>query len=180
MRAAQLIERLGRLLRAGDHGGGLNPAQWEALRFLARANRFSRTPAGLALYQGSTRGTASQTLIALETKGLIARTRSEADRRSVDLELTQAGRALLHGDGVHVLAQVVAASGVAEPLAEGLEATLRAAIAARGGRAFGACHTCRHFRRDQREGESAHHCALLDEPLSDADSDMICAEQASV
>ena len=31
LRAAHLIERLGRLLRAGDHAAGLNPAQ--AARF---------------------------------------------------------------------------------------------------------------------------------------------------
>ena len=39
--------------------------------FIARANRFSRTPAALADYAGSTRGTISQTLIALEQKGLV-------------------------------------------------------------------------------------------------------------
>ncbi len=72
--AAQLIERLDRLVRSGESGHGLNPAQWEALRYLARANRFSRNPAALADYLGSTRGTVSQTLIALEQKGHVART----------------------------------------------------------------------------------------------------------
>jgi DNA-binding MarR family transcriptional regulator len=68
-RAVDLIERMGRLLRASDHASGLNPAQAEALRYLLRANRFSRTPAALAEYLGSTRGTVSQTLLALEAKG---------------------------------------------------------------------------------------------------------------
>ena len=63
-RAAILIERLGRLLQTEEQETGLNPAQWQALRFLGRANRFSRTPATVADYLGSTRGTVSQTLIA--------------------------------------------------------------------------------------------------------------------
>ncbi len=43
--AAELIDRLERLVRASEQAGDLNPAQWEVLRYLARANRFSRTPA---------------------------------------------------------------------------------------------------------------------------------------
>ena len=70
LEAAYLIGRLDRLARSGINVAGLNPAQWDALRYLSRANRFSRTPAALADYAGSTRGTISQTLIALEQKGL--------------------------------------------------------------------------------------------------------------
>ena len=92
LRAAHLIERLGRLLRAGDHAAGLNPAQAEALRYLARANRFSRTPASLAVYLGSTRGTVSQTLMALEAKGLLTRAKSSADARARCIRLTAVGR----------------------------------------------------------------------------------------
>lgn len=77
LEAARLIDRIERLARSGVPVHGLNPAQWEALRYLGRANRFSRTPAGLAAYLGSTRGTVSQTLIALEQKGFLARQVSE-------------------------------------------------------------------------------------------------------
>ena len=56
LEAAHLIDRLERLARLGDAPGGINPAQWKALRYLARANRFSRTPAALADYLASTRG----------------------------------------------------------------------------------------------------------------------------
>ncbi|MCC6205883.1 MAG: MarR family transcriptional regulator, partial [Hyphomicrobiales bacterium] len=91
LEAARLIDRIERLVRSGVTVHGLNPAQWEALRYLARANRFSRTPAGLAAYLGSTRGTVSQTLIALEQKGFVARQASDRDRRSIDLSLTAKG-----------------------------------------------------------------------------------------
>lgn len=43
MSARCRVERFVR--RADDHAGGLNPAQWEALCYLARANRFSRPAA---------------------------------------------------------------------------------------------------------------------------------------
>lgn len=178
LRAAHLVERLGRVLRVGDHASGLNPAQAEALRFLARANRFSRTPAALADYLGSTRGTVSQTLFALEAKGLIERRANARDGRSVTLALTKAGANFLDTDPTRTLAHAVDASGGNAQLADDLEAALRAAIAQRGGRAFGACHTCRHFRRNQRLGAHPHHCALLDEPLNEAEGALICAEQS--
>lgn len=176
LRAAHLIERLGRVLRSGDHAAGLNPAQSEALRYLARANRFSRTPAALADYLGSTRGTVSQTLLALEAKGLIERRSNERDARSVTLALNKAGVDFLKTDPARSLAMAVDETGAAPQLADGLEAALRAAISQRGGRAFGVCRTCRHFRADQRAGANPHHCALLDEPLSGADAASICHE----
>ena len=41
------FERLGRLVQSEAHAAGLQPVQWEALRFLERANRFSRTAAAV-------------------------------------------------------------------------------------------------------------------------------------
>ncbi|MGI9505229.1 MAG: MarR family transcriptional regulator, partial [Geminicoccaceae bacterium] len=83
--AANLLERIGRLIRTEEQVGDLYPAQWSALRYLKRANRFSRTPMALAEYLGTTRGTISQTLIALERKGLITRQPSARDKRSVNI-----------------------------------------------------------------------------------------------
>ncbi|MCM0020157.1 MAG: MarR family transcriptional regulator [Tagaea sp.] len=175
-RAAELIGRLDRLARAGERSGDLNPAQWDALRYLARANRFSRTPAALAEFLGSTRGTVSQTIIALEAKGFVHKRASARDGRSVDLELTGAGRAALGGDSLAGLAEDLAAGTDASKLADALAAGLRAALARRGGKAFGVCRTCRHIRTD---GKAApFRCGLLDEPLSAADSELICVEQA--
>lgn len=176
--AAHLIDRLERLARSGT--SELNPAQWEALRFLGRANRFSRTPAALADYLASTRGTVSQTLIALEQKGYVERRPSARDGRSIDVHLTRMGERTLRRDPLIGLAREIehAAGERIEALVEVLASALRSAIARNGGRAFGVCHTCRYFRRDATKTLPApHHCALLDEPLSDADSQAICAEQ---
>lgn len=181
--AALLIDRLDRLARSGEAMGELNPAQWEALRYIARANRFSRTPAALAEYFGSTRGTVSQTLIALEQKGHLTRTPSERDRRSVDLELTPVGIQSLTRDPILALATDLV--GASDDQLEAVNAVLRDALHAmitrNGGRAFGACYTCQHFRRDGGPGRGMpHQCALLDEPLSEADSRAICIEQQSM
>lgn len=179
LEAAYLVGRLERLARSGVAAEGLNPAQWEALRYLVRANRFSRTPAALADYVGSTRGTISQTLIALEQKGLAARSASPRDGRSVELALTRRGEAVLKQDPLLLLAQDIAAGTDDDPakLVATLEAVLAATIARNDGRAFGVCHSCRHFRRHIRSGTSPHHCGLLDEPLSENDSKDICQEQ---
>lgn len=171
-RAAHLIERLARALRAGDYSAGLNPAQWEALRYLAHANRFSRTPGALAAYLGSSRGTVSQTLIALEAKGLIERKKNAADGRSVKLDIAAAGRALLAADGERDLARDISAVGVADALVPALDAALAHALQRRGGKAFGVCKTCKYF---QREG-ARRRCALLKEDLSVQEAEAICAE----
>ena len=46
------------------------------------------------------------------------------------------------------------------------------------GRAFGVCGSCRYFLAHAQTASAApHRCTLLDEPLSEADSRQICAEQ---
>lgn len=180
LEAAHLIDRLDRLTRSSATVDGLNPAQWEALRYLARANQFSRTPAALADYLGSTRGTVSQTLIALEQKGFVARTQSTRDKRSIDLELTSQAEAMLRDDPLIALAHDLSATAGND--IDGIVTTLRAAlqraVARNDGKAFGACHTCRHFQRDIGTTTRApHRCGLLDEPLSETDSREICVEQ---
>lgn len=181
--AAHLIDRLDRLARSGEAVGDLNPAQWEALRFLGRANRFSRTPAALAEYLGSTRGTVSQTLIVLEQKGHITRRPSERDRRSIDLGLSALGERALKDDPIQALAADLAAADSADldVLVETLRTALHAMITRNDGRAFGACYTCRHFRKQGGPNtRRPHYCALLEEPLSETDSRCICVEQEPV
>jgi DNA-binding MarR family transcriptional regulator len=179
LEAARLIDRLERLARFGEQSGDLNPAQWEALRYLWQANRFSRTPAALADYLASTRGTISRTLASLETKGYVERRSNLRDGRSVEFVLTGKAAAALEGDPLFALAEDIekAAGDEMAPMLEGLRRTLRTAIARNRGRAFGACRSCSYFRADVRPGSSsAHHCGLLDEPLSDEESGLICAE----
>lgn len=177
--AAQLIDRLDRLTRSGEARHGLNPAQWEALRYLVRANRFSRTPAALADYLGTTRGTVSQSLISLEEKGLIVRSPSTRDKRSVELSLTTQGELALANDPLTHLAADLAVSRASDlaSVVTLLRDTLARAIARNGGKPFGVCLNCRHFERTSGSNGGYARCALLDEPLSKDDSLAICAEQ---
>ena len=170
-----LIERLGRIVQNDAHAHGLKPTQWEALRYLARANRFSRTPSALTRYLGMTKGTVSQTLSALEKKGLIVKLRDPSDKRAVQLSLSQSGSALLQRDpllrldgGEH--------AGHEDVLAPLLENVLRSMVAERGGRPFGMCKNCAHFQTDAAHG-APFFCGLLAEPLSADDSQAICVEQ---
>ncbi|SLN39642.1 MarR family winged helix-turn-helix transcriptional regulator [Oceanibacterium hippocampi] len=141
------IGRLSRLARERQFGAGLNPAQWEALRYLGRANRFSRSPGALAAYLGTTKGTASQTVIALEGKGLLHRVQCARDRRVIELELTDQGRALLDRDP---LGEILRAAESLDPLtaallADGLDRLLDGLLRIGEDRRFGLCDDCAKF-----------------------------------
>jgi DNA-binding MarR family transcriptional regulator len=180
LKAAHLIERLERLARGNELKDRLNPAQWQALRCLASANRFSRTPAALAEFMASTRGTVSRTVAALEANGYIARKSNQQDRRGVVLSLTgKAEKAMVRDPLLDLAGDVDRALGKrAGELVQALSAVLSQAVERNHRRPFDICSHCRHFRRHAHRGaDQPHHCALLDEPLSDRDSQSICVEQ---
>lgn len=143
-RVAELVDRLARVTRELQYVDGLNPAQWEALRYLARANRYSRSPGALADFLGATKGTASQTLIALEAKGHITRTRSIDDRRSVNLELTEQGKEILRHDPILAIEQAVGSLGpeTGAELVRGLSRLLHDLQKRNGIKEFGVCAEC--------------------------------------
>src|SRR5215470_17550336 len=109
--AREAVELLIQAARAWYFEGnkhGLRDREWMALRFLARANRFSRTPSALASHVGTTRGTASYIIQELEQKGYLEKTRSAKDKRSVTLSVTQQGKKFLVRDPVNVLTDAIA------------------------------------------------------------------------
>ncbi len=160
-----------------QYASGLNPAQWEALRFIARANRYSRSPGAIARYLGTTRGTVSQTLIALEAKGYIRRLRCDADRRSLTVDLTDTGRALIENDPLCLVLKAADALDceAQSRLADGLDGLARAVQTAKGMPEFGPCLDCVHFCPSKAEDESCH-CALADEPIPAGETAKICVE----
>jgi DNA-binding MarR family transcriptional regulator len=172
------LERLSRLMRAGEFGDGLNPAQWEALRFLARANRFSNSPGALTRYLGATKGTISQTVKALERKKLIEKSERPGEKRSVVLRLTRAGSDMMARDPWSVLARSLEALGgkTRRRMEKGLVEVLAQEITRRVAPSFGSCATCRFWRADARHGDAQgpHLCMLYDEPLTEAEAMQIC------
>ena len=171
-RIRDLIDRIARLSAADEWSDDINPTQWVALSYLARANRFSRAPSQVAEFMAATRGTVSQTLKALSRKGLISEIRSAADKRWISYTITQEGVSVLNrktiiDEAVSHLDEITAGR-----LAGGLEALVRQALAARGKRAFGICASCRHYKKRGAGG----YCMLLQEHLTQADSAKICHE----
>lgn len=177
-----LMERLGNLtqasLRTAGQLHGLQPVPLLVLSFLAKANRYSDTPAAVADYLGLSRAAISQTLGLLEERGLIERTQDEVDRRVWRLRLTLGGRSVV--DDILPPADWSAAverlgSEEAARLESGLESLLRAMQRANGSRSFGECRSCRHFLSDKGGG---NRCGLTQEPLSSSQIVRICREHA--
>ena len=176
------LERLARLMRAGEHEGGLNPAQWEALRYLSRANRFSNSPIALARFLGSTKGTISQTIKALERKGYITKSPRENEGRSICLALTEKGTGILKNDPLMELSKSLDELGgkTRRRLSRGLAELLEMELTRREQPSFGTCSSCRYFREKGRETDALgpHSCMLFDAGLTPAESRLICVEHS--
>jgi len=175
---ADLIAQLGRIAHGEGFVGGLTPAQWSVLRYLSRANRFSRTVSAFAEYHATTRGTASQTIKSLVNQGYLTRTRSERDGRSARLDVTEKGKTALADDPFEILAR---AAGVLSPTARGsleraLQRMVRHVAQEYGKCPFGTCPSCLYLRGDGScaEGGPPYECGLLDEPLEEAELDQVC------
>lgn len=174
-----LLNRFARILAAQGYDRGLQPVQWQALGFLKAANRFSRTAKGLTAWLGQTKGSVSQTLIALEGKGLITREADHVDARVVRLHLTSAGRSLVEGPQTSLPQRMLShlSSDDQKRFTGLVQAMLLAEVQKSGGKQFGLCRDCRHFERDQGEQKGQHYCNLLRVALSESDSEEICVEQ---
>ncbi|MCC5955244.1 MAG: winged helix-turn-helix transcriptional regulator [Natronohydrobacter sp.] len=147
---ADLIVHLARMGQSCGHAEGtpaLTAAQWTALRYFARANRFSRTPSAFSEFHATTRGTASQTVKSLVAMGLLARHSHDSDGRSTLIEVTEAGQAQLRRDPLRDLRRVLGA--LPETSRAALTNALSQAIAdlarVRAAPIFGTCGDCNHL-----------------------------------
>jgi len=170
-----LLDRLCRLAAAEEWTADLNPSQYAALAYLARANRFSRAPSQVAEYLFSTRGTVSQTLKALYRKGYVAETRSESDRRSISYDVTKVGVDALHRAALFEEPLASYSQRESANLSASLKLLLKRALQSRGNRPFGICRECTHHRN--KNGE--RYCALLDVKLKETEAEEICFEHVS-
>lgn len=173
-----LLERTARLIQGSLHAKGLPPVQWLALQYLARANRFSRTPTAIGLYLEATKGTISQTLIALARKGMVRKERDRSDRRSVSVQLTARGETAVSRDPLSELAAAAATlpRQMQDNLSHGLADLLKVMLTRKDGHSFGQCSSCRFFRRGRADMRHPHRCDLLKVALSDEDACKICVE----
>ena len=175
---AELLAQLGYAVAGAGYPRGLTPAQWAALRYLSRANRFSRTVSAFAEFHATTRGTASQTVQRLVDRGFVQKSPSVVDGRSIRLDLAKKGRDTLEDDP---LSDLVAAFRALQPAVRArFVRTLKELVArvgqVRGGRSFGTCPACLHFDCDGRcTGDPAEcWCNLFEQPLDVAETDELC------
>ncbi|MEN0105559.1 MAG: MarR family winged helix-turn-helix transcriptional regulator [Pseudomonas sp.] len=177
-----LLERLASLsriwFRQNPLLAELQPIQLSALMYLARCNHYSNTPLGVTDYLGLTKGTVSQSLKALEAKGLISKSQSERDKRSVHLVLSDAARELLDA----LLPPTFLAEGEAgmgerrAQLQDLLGELLRNVQLSTDVPSFGLCASCRFHQ--QVDGQPF--CGLTQEFLAHGDEALICREHQAV
>ena len=184
---ADAFERLGHVmrvrLRAVASHDGLSPMQADLLMQLSH-----RGPAEVGQLAASLdvrKPTVSDSVAALERKGLLTRNAIQADRRRHMLDLTASGREVaarlaewrqpfrvalaetdLRGDRTSKTAVYEWLVAVVSRLhQDGLVTQART------------CGTCRFFRPDRhKESEYPHHCALLDLPLGGERIRLDCPE----
>ncbi len=173
-----LFERLTSLMRVWNRQhpllAELQPIQVSALLYLARCNHYSNTPLAVTEYLGLTKGTVSQSLKALEGKGLVVKVQNRRDKRSVHLQLTDEARGLVTAIAppdflLAALAQMGEQAQQLEQLFGNLLRTIQRNQEVPG---FGLCHSCRFHQ--QRDGQPF--CGLTEEPLAPTDSQLICRE----
>jgi DNA-binding MarR family transcriptional regulator len=171
-RIADLLVHVSRAAQSEDARSGLTAAQWTCLRFFARANGTTRTPSAFASFQATTRGTASQIIKSLERRGLVVRTRSDRDRRSVSFDLTGEGRRMMAQDPLHDLVRLI--DGLGETEGGRFLTTLSRLSSALAERravpAFGTCSDCNHFGTSG----SAAHCACMAADLAADEIHKLC------
>jgi DNA-binding MarR family transcriptional regulator len=175
---AELIFHLGRISSGEGLAEGLTAAQWAALRYFAQANRFSQTPSAFAAFHATTRGTASQTIKSLETQGYLTRMRSEGDKRSVRLVLTDKARGILANDPFESLVRATESlsPSVQGHFANALQRLLGQVTQEKCKPRFGVCTSCQHLESDgcSREGQSPYACGFMSEPLFSEELDGFC------
>ena len=175
---AELVVQLGCLVRGDGFVADLTLAQWAALRYFSRANRFSRTVSAFAEFHGTTRGTASQTIKSLVQNDYLTRKRSKTDGRSIDFTLTGKSKKLLAEDPFEAL--VVAASALSNSashtVTRSLERMLYKMAQQQGKCHFGMCPNCKYFQKDGCYADSKPNycCTLVDEPLKEAETQQLC------
>lgn len=170
-----LVQSAGSWLFEGTRSG-LSDREWMALRFLALANRLSRTPTALAGFLGTTRGGVSQITATLLDKGLVVRTPSAEDKRSITLCVTAEGKKLLERDPINTLRdQIVALEGADRSrLRDTLRHVLVGLDVAERRHHTDVCGQC-VFLVESGEGKDRHFkCRLFRKPIAATETSQLC------
>jgi DNA-binding MarR family transcriptional regulator len=179
------LERLAVVMRADARRSaaqhGINPAQDAILRLL-RARPQGLRVQELARHLNVRQPTVTDSLSALERKGLIERRADPADGRAAIVKPVPEGLPLGHPARTAELTQIAAAlAGLSEAEQMGLLKMLIKLI--RGLQLLNAippqrmCVTCKYFRPNMYPGaEAPHHCAFVNAAFADAALRLDCRD----
>jgi DNA-binding MarR family transcriptional regulator len=161
---------------------GLSPTQSQVLAVLASRDAVGLAVSHLATELAVTQATVSDAISALQRKGLVTKTRSEADARVVLVQLTEAGTGQAGATAQWPDAMLSALSGLdaAERavLTRVIIKTIRTMQVAGQIPVARMCVTCNYFRpHAHTDADRPHHCALVNAPLGDGDLRLDCPEQ---
>ena len=164
-------------------GRGLTPTQGQALALL-RANPDGLRLGALAGQLGVTQPTASDSVAALQRKGLVVKAPVAGDGRAVAVRLTPAGasEAAAAGAWPDFLLETVDELSAAEQAAflRALVTMIRS-LQVRGRIPVARmCVSCRFFRPYRHDDPARpHHCAFVDAPFGDGGLRLDCPDHAA-
>ncbi len=183
------LERIGHAMRLllweAVKGRGLTPIQAQILLYIQGHGENLSRVSHIAREFGLTPATVSDSVSALERKGLLWRQVWGGDARVATLKLTDAGVAIAREleDWTGHLRESVAdfppgEQGKALLFLMGLIERLQKRGVITVARM---CSTCRFFRRNwHAQGPAPHHCALLDKALAVSDLRVDCPEHEPI
>lgn len=171
----QIAQGIFFLLRKRGEAEGLSSTQLQTLLFLSNAHPIYSNIGSIARKFSITPATTTRVVDALEQKGLVERVRSEEDRRTVTVRLTEAGRELvakISEIGTELKSLIKKAPEDKQgALLDGLKHVLKAMQQEGYVTASGVCKTCAFFQADVYLGqERPHYCHLTGEPLSEEEA----------
>ena len=177
----ELLVQTARVVLSAQPDSTLTSSQWMALRFIARANTFSRTLSGFAAYQATTLGTASQTIKSLETGGFLEREKSARDARSSVFRLTNRGLSVLNDDPMFVLVEAVDTldERTKSQLRDSIRRVLANVTSGQNRMPVGCCRECLFFLTRRRRsacgaGSKIGFCKATGLPVEDTELDLLC------
>jgi DNA-binding MarR family transcriptional regulator len=178
------LERIAAVIRADQwssaHTLGLNPTQVNILALLSGRNDPVRVK-DIAHHLGVSAPTATDSIAALERKGLVDKAILTGDARAVAILIRTEGRTLLQAAGMAASASNAALAALTEADQTKLLALLVKLI--RHLQQVGAlpaqrlCVTCRHFRPNlYPDAANPHHCAFVNAAFGNRDLRIDCGE----
>ncbi|CAD5253071.1 MarR family transcriptional regulator [Bosea sp. 62] len=179
------LERLASVLKADQWSAAnavsLNPTQAHVLSFLAGRGKAGLRVRAIAEHLGVTQPTATDSIAALERKGLVTKGPDASDARAVAVRVTEAGRDAVKAIGLSTTATNTALAGLSA--AEQADLLLLVVKLIRSLQLAGAlpeqraCVTCRHFRPKAHPGtDMPHHCAFVNAAFGTRHLRLDCGE----